>query len=301
MHQKLPILNPGDTVAILSISKSIQSTEIEYALNLLKQWGLKVHIGQTIDVANGPFAGTDALRTEDLQQVLDNPSIKAVFFARGGYGAIRVLPHIDWTSFKQSPKWLIGFSDITVIHQYVNGVLGYPTLHASMPVFFQKNTVDSLESIKQILFTGTMRHALPATQSHASFDGKIIGGNLSILYSLLGTEYCKGYEGNSLFIEEIDEYRYHIDRMLQSMELAGVFSRIKAILVGGMTDIKDNPIAFPASTTEMLQQIAEKYQLPILLNVPAGHIADNRAIILGAATRIIYDKQQTILSTTVSA
>ena len=183
-----PLLKPGDKIGIVAFAKKISLEEIKPAINLFESWGLNVVIGDTIGAEWNQFGGNDDQRRADVQKMLDDDSVKAIISARGGYGSVRIIDHIDFSKFKQHPKWLIGFSDITVFHSHIIQNFGIPTLHATMPVFFKDNTDVSLKSLKDVLFKGEMDYkhqsTLPELCKNGSVEAEIIGGNLSILYSL---------------------------------------------------------------------------------------------------------------------
>jgi len=276
-------LQEGDSVGILSTARAIDFSEIELADALLRSWGYKPVYGNTIGLKHGQFAGTDAERSADLQTMLDDASMKAILFARGGYGSIRILDRIDFTGFLKYPKLLCGFSDVTVFHAHVNDKLGLHTVHSSMPYSFPGNTIEALDSLRNIL-SGDYR-VIETAGNYLNIAGEasgvLIGGNLSILYSLLGTRYGFNTAGKILFIEDIDEYLYHIDRMMMSMQLAGKLKDLKGVIVGDFTDMKDNKVPFGKTAEEIINSYIEPLGIPVCYKFPSGHIADNRALVLG--------------------
>ena len=208
-------LQKNDTVAIVSTARKISLEQIQPAIDLLKNWGLKVVVGKTIGFEENQFAGNDQQRTQDFQHLLNNPQIKAIWCARGGYGTVRIIDALDFTKFKKAPKWIIGYSDITVLHSHVHN-LGIETLHATMPLNVSKSTEESLFSLKKSLFGECLIYEINSSKKNKTgvASGELLGGNLSILYSLLGSESSINTDGKILFIEDLDEYLYHIDRIM---------------------------------------------------------------------------------------
>ncbi len=276
-------LNSRDTVAIVSTARKVCKEELNPAINLLKDWGLNVIFGKTIGEEENQFAGGDALRTSDFQEMLDNSNIKAIWCARGGYGTIRIIDRLDFSAFKKNPKWIIGYSDITVLHSYIHN-LGFETLHAQMPYEIEKKTEATKTSLKNVLFGDNYVVSYSTKETNlrqGQSKGRLIGGNLSMLYSQCGSPTAIDTEGKILFIEDLDEYLYHIDRMLQNLKRNGMFDEINGLIVGGMTQINDNAIPYGKTPEEIISDICEEYDFPIAYNFPAGHVIDNRTLILG--------------------
>ncbi len=284
-----PALLPSDQIRIITTARKVSLDELELAKNWLISLGYAVSFGKTVGLEDHQYGGNDGARIEDFQVALDDEKVKAIWFARGGYGSIRVSEHILWDQFIQNPKWLIGFSDITIWHNQVNQFYGIQTLHAIMPMTFPKAN----EEAKHLLAQNLSGH-FPSInwQIHLSnrysgvAEGEIIGGNLSILYSLLGTKSGFNTNGKILFIEEIDEYLYHIDRMMMSLKLAGKLAGLKALVIGGFTEIKDNEIPFGKSYEEIILEHTRGYLYPVIFGFPAGHIDDNMPLALNSRVRI---------------
>lgn len=276
-----PYLKPGDKVGIVSTAKRIEAHEIEQGLATLKNWGLKPVIAANAFNEYGFLAGTDDERLADLQQMVDDEAIKAIFFTKGGYGTLRIIDRIDWTSFKQNPKWLVGYSDITLLHCHVHN-FGIQTLHAVMLQAYPTSTPESTETIRKALFGEGLAYEIPAESENRAGDkvieGILVGGNLSMLYSIVGSESDIDTDGKILFIEDIDEYRYHYDRMLMSLKRAGKLKNLKAVIVGVMVDIKESTIPWGRDYREIT---LEHFECPVYFNFPAGHVQDNRALIMG--------------------
>ncbi len=290
-------LQKGDVVAIVSTARKVSKKELIPALAILKNWKLNVVIGTSIEAEEHQFAGNDNLRATDFQEMLDNPKIKAIWCARGGYGTIRMIDLLDFSNFKNNPKWIIGYSDVTVLHSHLHQ-LGFETLHAQMPVSIETKTAACVQSLKNSLFGNNTNITIPSEVSNVTGNAKgvLVGGNLSILYSLCGSSSSISTKGKILFIEDLDEYLYHIDRMLQNLKRNGMLDQLEGLIIGGMTQMHDNDISFGQSTEEIVLSICDDYNYPIVFNFPAGHIKDNRALILGRKAELIISKTETILT-----
>ena len=274
-------LKEGDTVAIISTARKVSKKELIPAITILKKWGLKVVLGKSIEAEDYQFAGNDELRTSDFQAMLDRPEVNAIWCARGGYGTVRIIDQLDFTNFKKLPKWIIGYSDVTVLHSHLHQ-LGIETLHAQMPVSIETKSEGTIKSIKSTLFGEKYGIKIPSVESNITgkASGQLIGGNLSILYSLCGSPSALNTKGKILFIEDLDEYLYHIDRMLQNLKRNGMFDELEGLIVGGMTQMHDNEIPYGKSAKEIILSICSGFNFPIAFNFPAGHVEDNRALIL---------------------
>ena len=290
-------LQKGDTVAIVSTARKVSKKELIPALAILKNWKLNVVIGTSIEAEEHQFAGNDNLRASDFQEMLDNHKIKAIWCARGGYGSIRMIDLLDFSNFKNNPKWIIGYSDVTVLHSHLHQ-LGFETLHAQMPVSIETKTAACVQSLKSSLLGNNTNITIPSEVSNVTGNAKgvLVGGNLSILYSLCGSSSSISTKGKILFIEDLDEYLYHIDRMLQNLKRNGMLDQLEGLIIGGMTQMHDNDIPFGQSVEEIILSICDDYNYPIVFNFPAGHIKDNRALILGRNAELIISKTETILT-----
>ncbi|MDB2495202.1 LD-carboxypeptidase [Flavobacteriaceae bacterium] len=290
-------LQKGDTVAIVSTARKVSKKELIPALAMLKNWKLNVVIGTSIEAEEHQFAGNDKLRASDFQEMLDNPKIKAIWCARGGYGSVRMVDLLNFSNFKNNPKWIIGYSDVTVLHCHLHQ-LGFETLHAQMPVSIETKTAACIQSLKNSLFGNNTTITVPFEVSNVTGNAKgaLVGGNLSMLYSLCGSSSSISTKGKILFIEDLDEYLYHIDRMLQNLKRNGMLDQLEGLIIGGMTQMHDNDIPFGQSTEEIILSICNDYNYPIVFNFPAGHIKDNRALILGRKAELIISKTETILT-----
>ncbi|WP_169051645.1 LD-carboxypeptidase [Flavobacterium sp. H122] len=283
-----PYLKKGDTVAIVATARKNIDDNLKPAIDLLKSWGLEVKIGSTIGLDLNQLAGTDEQRAKDFQDQLDNPNIKMIWCVRGGYGTVRMIDMLDFTKFKQHPKWIVGFSDVTVLHSHLN-TMGYKSIHGIMPVTVAKATPEAKETLRVALFNDERLEydLLPHPMNKfGKAKGELVGGNLSILYSLFGSPSAIDCTDKVLFIEDLDEYLYHIDRMMMNLKRNGCLESIKAILVGGMTKMRDNDIPWGKNALQIVEDVTKKYNIPIIYEFPAGHIKDNRALVFGTQVTI---------------
>jgi muramoyltetrapeptide carboxypeptidase len=286
-----PILQKGDTIAILATARKNIDDNLQPAIDLLHSWGLEVIIGNTIGLDDNQLAGTDEQRAADFQQQLDNPNIKGIWCVKGGYGTVRIIDLLDFTKFEQNPKWIIGFSDITVLHNHLN-TMGFKSIHGIMPVTIPKATPAAIESMKLALFGDQLTYQIAPDPMNrmGTATGELVGGNLSILYSLLGSPSAIECKDKILFIEDLDEYLYHIDRMMMNLKRNGCLESIKGIIVGAMSKMRDNDIPWGKTAVEIVQDVTKTYNIPILYSFPAGHIHDNRALILGSKVTLDVGK-----------
>ena len=255
--------------------------EINPAISILKEWGLKPVIGKTIGLIDNQFAGNDLDRIQDLQSMLDDPDIKAIICARGGYGTVRIIDELDFNNFINHPKWICGFSDITVLHSHINMNFNIATIHSPMCFNFPKAI--ELNTLKKALFGDELNYYIPSNKLNIKGNamGELIGGNLSILYCLVGSKSDISTKGKILFIEDLDEYLYHIDRMMMNLKRTGKLSNLKGLIVGGMTDIKDNTVPFGKTAEEIILDTVKVYNYPVCFGFPAGHVENNSALIMG--------------------
>lgn len=278
-----PYLKKGDTVAIVCTARKFFPEDAKPAIDLLESWGLKVKLGKTIGLDSCQLGGTDTERAADFQEQLDNDNIKAIWCARGGYGTVRIIDLIDFTKFKKHPKWVMGFSDVTVLHSHIN-TLDVATLHSIMPFTVPKAPEEVKQTFKNALFGIKNSYVIPSKSydKKGKAKGELVGGNLSIIYSLLGSKSSIDTKDKILFIEDLDEYLYHVDRMLYNMKRNDYFKNVKGIIVGSMRDMHDNEIPFGQNEVQIISEIAKDLDIPIAFEFCAGHQKDNRTLILGS-------------------
>ncbi|HWR93760.1 MAG TPA: LD-carboxypeptidase [Flavobacterium sp.] len=289
-------LKKGDTVAIVATARKIDLETLQPAIKLLENWGLNVVIGKTIGKEENQLAGPDWLRATDFQEMLDNPKIKAIWAAKGGYGTVRIIDRIDFTNFKKKPKWIIGFSDVTVLHSHINN-MDIATLHAMMAISVKTATPQAIESLQKALFGNSISYTLPQHpfNENGKAKGELVGGNLSVLYSIMGSKSEIDYKGKILFIEDLDEYLYHIDRMMMNLKRNGYFDNLQGLIIGGMTSMNDNEIPWGKDALQIIKNITKDYNFPVVYDFPAGHIKDNRALIFGKTITLEVNDKESIL------
>lgn len=271
-----PYLKPGDTVGIISTARSFTLNEVQPFVELLESWKLKVRLGDTLGKVNHQFAGSDKERVSDFQRMSDDPEIKAIFCARGGYGTVRIIDQIDFSAFKERPKWICGFSDITVLHTTLQQQFGIASLHTITSLYLSEVDQFSQFSLKSALFGGALTYAFdahPLNRWNAAnkMKGVVIGGNLSVLYSLSGSASDINTDGKILFLEDLDEYLYHIDRMMMQLKRAGKLNKLAGLLIGSFSDMKDNSIPFGTTAEAIIKEAIEEFDYPVVFGFPAGH------------------------------
>ncbi|HET8808882.1 MAG TPA: LD-carboxypeptidase [Flavobacteriaceae bacterium] len=294
---QIPPLQKNDTVAIVSTARKISFDEIRPAIELLKFWNLNVKIGKSIGLENHQFAGTDEERTSDLQTMLDDPEIKAIWCARGGYGTVRIIDRLGFSNFKKKPKWIIGYSDVTVLHSQLN-LLGFESLHAQMAHQIDQKSEATRTTLKNILFGKPVSYEIPFSEMNkfGHVEGEFVGGNLSVLYSLLRSPSAISTRNKVLFLEDLDEYLYHIDRMLQNLKRNGVFKNLNGLIIGGMSDMNDNQIPFGKTAEEIIWESVKEYDFPVCFGFPAGHVYDNQALVFGRKISMEITLEKTMVN-----
>jgi len=275
-------LQNGDQVAIVAMASRVKPEAIEQARTLLEQWGLQVWVGESVNSSYFNFSATDEVRRRDLQKVLDNPQIKAVFSARGGYGSSRIIDEINWYLFQRSPKWIIGFSDITAVHQAVQH-LGYQSVHGPMPSTFFRDAY-STQTLKNLLWGNSFSYEWETEEISnrvGQASGVLTGGNLCLLTHGIGGPHDLSLDGKILFIEEVGEAHYAVDRYLVQLKRAGKLKNLAGLLVGQFSDMKDPVHHFGKSAYEMIESHVAEYTYPVAFQFPAGHTPANYALPLG--------------------
>lgn len=275
-------LKKGDKIAIVCPAKKLPK-KIDQAIAILVEWGLEVLVGETVYADHHQFAGNDAVRANDLQRYLDDPSVKAIIAGRGGYGTLRIIDELDFTAFKQTPKWLIGFSDITILLSHVFAKLNTQSIHAQMPYTFDESTPEALESLRKVLFGEEVAYQYKSTFENrtGNAQGVLIGGNLTLLLAVEGSVSEMDYNGKILFLEDVGEHEYAIDRMMRTLKRKGKLAGLKGLIIGAFNEVAEEKIPFGQSPEEVIWDLVKAYQYPVCFNFPVGHIDDNRAMVLG--------------------
>ncbi|OUJ70158.1 S66 peptidase family protein [Hymenobacter crusticola] len=291
MPTTAPSLRPGDRVAIVCPARKVSHAEVAAAVAILASWGLEVMLGDTVTAEYHQFAGTDELRRADFQRMLDAPDIRAILCARGGYGTSRIIDQLDFSRFAENPKWIAGFSDVTVLNCHLLA-LEHESIHGVMPLLFdQAGGEESLESLRHVLFGEEVSYAAPAHPLNrlGTATGELVGGNLSLLQNLSGTRSDCPTTGRILFLEDIDEYLYNIDRMMVHLDRTGKLQNLAGLLVGHFTDPHDNSVPFGQTPYEIIQTYAGKYNFPVAYGFPVGHEPQNMALVCGRTAQMIVD------------
>ncbi len=291
---KPPFLRKGDKIGLVSPAGKISKEKIEPFLPILENMGLRVVKGTHIYSGDFQMAGSDEQRLNDLQQMINDPEIKAIFATRGGYGLIRIIDKIDFTALSKNPKWIVGYSDITILHVYLQKKLRMTSIHAVMPKEYGNCSQKSLHSLNSILFGDKFDYKILPHHFNrkGSCRGQITGGNLSIICSLIGSSTEIDTEQKILFIEDIGEHHYHIDRMILQLKRAGKLKHLAGLIVGTFSHMKDKPKDFSMSTYEIITEAVSEYNYPVCFDFPAGHTDNNYALMLGA--EITMDINETI-------
>jgi muramoyltetrapeptide carboxypeptidase len=282
-YDELPdYLKKGDRLRIIATARKVSPAELAPALKILEAWGLEVVLGENIYAEQNQFAGSDEERTADLQEALDDPKCAAILCARGGYGTVRLIDSVSWEGFKNRPKWLIGYSDVSVLHNSLQN-LSFTSLHAMMPLEFEKNSSESLRLLQDSLLGKpyTIKAAYHAFNRLGTVEGEIVGGNLSMLYSCLGSKTAVNTKGKILFIEDLDEYLYHVDRMMWNLRRNGYLDDIKALIIGTMSDMNDNTIPFGESAIDIIARHAQDFDFPVAFGLPIGHSSHHLPLVFG--------------------
>lgn len=287
MIKQPPYLKKGDKIALVCPAKKLPKP-IDHAIEILKEWGLEVIIGESVYASHHQFAGTDALRTKDIQRFLDDPAIKAIISGRGGYGTIRIIDDLDFTEFKKNPKWFVGFSDITVLLSHLIADSATQCIHAQMPYTFDDSTEEALESLRRSLFGSQQAYEYQSVFKNqiGVSSGILIGGNLTLLTMLQGSVSEMDFDNKILFLEDVGEQEYGIDRMLRMLKRAGKLENLKGLIIGAFNEIEEEKISFGQTADEVIWEVVKHYKYPICFNFPTGHIDNNLSMVLGAEVEL---------------
>ena len=289
-----PFLQPGDKVALVSPAGAIEENYIRDAVEILREWGLNPVPGPHVCEKQGYFAGSDEQRMEDMQWALDDEDIRAIFCTRGGYGSMRIVEQLDYSVFQGSPKWLVGFSDITVFHSKLN-TLGIESLHAPMPKSFKKSSPEAMQRLKEFLFGEISPYRIPPHpfNKEGLIRAELTGGNLTLLHCLRSTTLECKRQSPVLFIEDVGENLYAVDRMLQSLKLSEKFERLQGLIVGHFSEMKG--LHFGKTPDEIIRDLLEEYSYPVCFGFPAGHEEQNFPLIMGATIEMEINAQGTTI------
>jgi muramoyltetrapeptide carboxypeptidase len=298
-----PVLKKGDKIAIFAPARKVSKSDLEKSIEIFTSWGLEVVFTPNLFAEDHQFAGTDQQRKDDLQWLIDHPNIKAAIAARGGYGCSRFVDKLNFDSLEKYPKWFIGFSDVTVILSslYKNGFKG---IHGPVCLTLGKEGQEQNALTLQNILFGNQLPTLYATPNtlnkFGSASGTLIGGNLTILHTLLNTSSDLDYTGKLLFIEDLDEYLYHIDRMMVHLERAGKLKNLAGLVIGSLSDMRDNAIPFGKNAEEIVAHWTSKYQFPVCFQMPIGHDAQNTPVVIGEMYRLVVSEKNATLSPVVN-
>ena len=287
-------LSKGDSIGLISTARKISLKEIEYAIEILQKWSLNVVTSKNLFRQNNQFSGTDEERAHDLQDMINNKNIKAILCVRGGYGTVRVLDLIDFSMLLKNPKWIIGYSDITAIHNDLH-IQKSESIHGLMCKSLEEldiNKDESVKLLKKTLFGNSLSYQIVGNSYNVEgkASGQLVGGNLTLLHCLLGSKSSIDTKGKILFIEDLGEYLYHIDRMLYSLKRAGYFDNLNGLIVGDFTDLRKNTTPFGRNLKELILDIVNEYNIPVVFGFPAGHGEKNFPMIFGREIELIVSK-----------
>lgn len=287
-------LQKGDSIHIVSTARFVEKETIDFAIKTLSEFGFKVETGKNLFARQNQFAGSDDDRISDVNDAIRNPSCRAILCARGGYGSARILDKIDIESLKKDPKWVAGYSDVTAILNHIFMNADMEGLHSTMPINFKTNSPESLRSLIDALSGKPLAYEAPQHEFNrsGSAEGEMIGGNLSMIYSMQGSNSQLKTDGKILFLEDLDEYLYHIDRMMVALKRAGMLQNLAGIIIGGMNDMNDNTIPFGKNAEEIISEHISEYNFPVCYNFPSGHIDNNLTWIHGKKIRLTVKNDQ---------
>lgn len=294
-----PYLVKGDTIGLLCPGGCMPIEKAQTCMDVLMEWGFKVKAGSTLGTQFNYFSGTDDQRLEDIQQMLDDDSIKAILCARGGYGLGRIIDRLNFKKFKKSPKWIIGYSDITVLHSHIFSRLKIASLHSSMAAAFNDDEYkyEYVQSLQLALIGKKSKYTCEVSpfNSSGTATGKLVGGNLSLIAHLIGTPSDINTAGKILFLEDVGEYIYNIDRMMYQLKRNGKFDELRGLIIGGFTEVKDTVIPFGKDVYEVIYDIIQEYNYPVCFKFPVGHTRENYVLKIGAQYKLHVGKKMVTL------
>jgi muramoyltetrapeptide carboxypeptidase len=277
-----PFLKPGDGIGFAAPARKVTPEQMEPHLNRIRNWGFSIVEAPGLYDSYHQWGGTDEARAAQVNSLIHNPDVKAIWAARGGYGCVRMMDLVDWEALLHHPKWLVGFSDFTAFHNHAFH-LGLSTLHAPMPLTFPLTDDQALDQIPSVLKTGWKDFSAAPHPNNllGKAQGRLAGGNLSVLYSLLGSPSLQWDGPVVLFLEDLDEYLYHIDRMMMGLYRSGFLQRVTGLVVGGMTDMHDHTVPFGASAEATIAALGKALGIPVACGLEVGHVPNNRPLVLG--------------------
>jgi len=286
-------LQKNDAVALVAPAMKVKQKDLAMSIKIFEEWGLKVYLGEHIFHTHFQFAGTDQERAKDFQEALNSNEVKAIICARGGYGTLRIIDQLNFDKFMVNPKWIVGFSDVTVLHNHLHQ-LNIASIHGGMPLLFPKQTESSIETLRKMLFGESLEITTPSFHFNrqGEIDAEIIGGNLTLFANTIGTSSEVDTTGKILFLEEVNEYLYHIDRMMWHLKRSGKLENLAGLLVGQFTKIHDEKDPFGLSAYEIIAELTKEHNYPIYFDFPAGHDKHNVALMLGKEVKLqVFEHQ----------
>jgi muramoyltetrapeptide carboxypeptidase len=300
MVQVPPYLQPGDTIALVCPSGYMTIEKAQTCINVLKEWGYKVKVGTTVGShSTNYFSGTDEERLINFQQILDDDEVKAVLCARGGYGLSRIIDHISFRKFKKHPKWVIGFSDITVLHSHIYTNYGIATMHAPMAAAFNDGGYmnEFVKSLKNVMEGKSIKYEVSSHEFNRKGEaiGELVGGNLAMLAHMVGTPSDIKTKGRILFLEDVGEYLYNIDRMMHQLKRSGKLDKLAGLIIGGFSDTKDTERPFGQNVYEIIRDIVKEYDYPVCFGFPVSHEKENYALKVGVGYKLKVGRSKTVL------
>ena len=282
-------------ISLIAPARKVTEDEMSFAIDYIKNRGFELVYDKRLFDSYHQFAGNDDARASLIQEYIDSDDIDAIFCVRGGYGTVRIIDKLNFDKFLKKPKWIVGYSDVTVLHAKLQS-LGCESIHATMPINYADNSQAALDSLFNFLKGEKISYEIDSTpiNIYGTAEAELTGGNISVLYSLLGSNIFPDTDGKILFLEDLDEYLYHIDRMMTALVRAGKLDSIKGLVVGGLTKMHDNKIPFGMTAEEIILEKVRDKNIPVCFNFPAGHIDDNRALILGRKAKLSVGEKVTL-------